>query len=163
MNQILFSYSYLKMLRNSKVSERIFNETQTTGALNFRFKEELQPIDNVEDLAENMQLYSEEMIMSDYKAEFNPDLISSCLQQLQPDNVCILFFAREFADACNKVEPWYKTNYMVEDIPSEWEAQWKESECDPSMFLPESNLFIAKDLSLKKTDSPSIHSSYPTK
>ena len=151
------------MLRNSKVSERIFNEIQTTGTLNFRFKEELQPIDNVEDLAENMQLFSEEMIMSGYKAEFNPDLISSSLQQMQPDNVCVLIFAREFADLCNKVEPWYKTNYMVEEIPTEWEAQWKESKCDPKMFLPEPNLFIAKDLSLKKPDSPSIRSSYPTK
>ena len=47
------------MLRNSEVNERIFNETQTTGELDFRFKEELQPIDNVGDLAENMQLYSE--------------------------------------------------------------------------------------------------------
>ena len=58
------------MLRNSEVNERIFNETQTIGKLDFRFKEELQPIDNVGDLAENMQLYSEEMIISDYKAEF---------------------------------------------------------------------------------------------
>ena len=58
------------MLRNSEVNERIFNEIQTTGELDFRFKEELQPIDNVGDLAENMQLYSEEMIISDYKAEF---------------------------------------------------------------------------------------------
>ena len=70
MNQSLLSYSYLKMLRNSEVNERIFNEIQTTGELDFRFKEELQPIDNVGDLAENMQLYSEEMIISDYKAEF---------------------------------------------------------------------------------------------
>ena len=151
------------MLRSSEVNERIFNEIQTIGELDFRYKEELQPIDNVGDLAENMHLYSEEMIMSDYKAEFNPDLISSCLQQLQPDNVCIFFLAREFADACKKVEPWFKANHMVEDIPSEWEAQWKESKCDPSMFLPEPNKFIAKDLSLKKSDSKSTISLYPTK
>ena len=151
------------MLRNSEVNERIFNETQTIGELDFRFKEELQPIDNVGDLAENMQLYSEEMIMSDYKAEFNPDLISLCLQQLQPDNVCIFMLAREFAEACNKVEPWFKTNYMIEEIPSEWEEQWKASKCDPSMFLPEPNKFIAKDLSLKKPDSQSTISLYPTK
>ena len=163
MNQILLSYSYLKMLRNSEVNERIFYETQKIKELNFRFREELQPIDNVGNLAKNMQLYSEEMIMSDYKAEFNPDLISSCLQQLQPDNVCIFLLAREFADACNKVEPWFKTNYMIEEIPSQWEEQWKASKCDPSMFLPEPNIFIAKDLSLKKPDSQSTISLYPTK
>ena len=163
MNQSLLSYSYLKMLRDSEVNERIFNETQKIGELNFRFKEELQPIDNVEDLAENMQLYSGETIMSDYKAEFNPDLISSCLQQLQPDNVCIFLLAREFADECSKVEQWFKTNYMIEEIPSEWEEQWKASKCDPSMFLPEPNKFIAKDLSLKKPDTQSTISLYPTK
>ena len=151
------------MLRNSEVNERIFNETQTTGELDFRFKEELQPIDNVGDLAENMQLYSEEMIMSDYKAEFNPDLISLCLQQLQLDNVCIFLLAREFADECNKVEPWFKTNYMIEDIPSEWKQPWIASKGAPSMFRPAPNIFIAKDLSLKKPDSQSTISLYPTK
>ena len=163
MNQILLSYSYLKMFRNSEVNERIFYETQKIKELNFRFREELQPIDNVGNLAKNMQLYSEEMIMADYKAEFNPDLISSCLQQLQPDNVCIFLVAREFADACTEVEPWYKTNYMVEEIPQEWEVQWKESTCDPNMFLPEPNIFIAKDLSMKQPDSSSTSPLYPTK
>ena len=163
MNQILLSYSYLKMFRNSEVNERIFYETQKIKELNFRFREELQPIDNVGNLAKSMQLYSEEMIMADYKAEFNPDLISSCLQQLQPDNVCIFLVAREFADACTEVEPWYKTNYMVEEIPQEWEVQWKESTCDPNMFLPEPNIFIAKDLSMKQPDSSSTSPLYPTK
>ena len=163
MNQILLSYSYLKMFRNSEVNERIFYETQKIKELNFRFREELQPIDNVGNLAKNMQLYSEDMIMADYKAEFNPDLISSCLQQLQPDNVCIFLMAREFADACTEVEPWYKTNYMVEEIPQEWEVQWKESTCDPNMFLPEPNIFIAKDLSMKQPDSSSTSPLYPTK
>ena len=163
MNQIFFSYSYLKMFRNSEVNEKIFYETQKIKELNFRFREELQPIDNVGNLAKNMQLYSEDMIMADYKAEFNPDLISSCLQQLQPDNVCIFLVAREFADACTEVEPWYKTNYMVEEIPQEWEVQWKESTCDPNMFLPEPNIFIAKDLSMKQPDSSSTSPLYPKK
>ena len=163
MNQIFFSYSYLKMFRNSEVNERIFYETQKIKELNFRFREELQPIDNVGNLAKNMQLYSEDMIMADYKAEFNPDLISSCLQQLQPDNVCIFLVAREFADACTEVEPWYKTNYMVEEIPQEWEVQWKESTWDPNMFLPEPNIFIAKDLSMKQPDSSSTSPLYPKK
>mgnify|MGYP001184651295 FL=1 len=151
------------MFRNSEVNERIFYETQKIKELNFRFREELQPIDNVGNLAKNMQLYSEEMIMADYKAEFNPDLISSCLQQLQPDNVCIFLVAREFADACTEVEPWYKTNYMVEEIPQEWEVQWKESTWDPNMFLPEPNIFIAKDLSMKQPDSSSTSPLYPKK
>ena len=163
MNQIFFSYSYLKMFRNSEVNERIFYETQKIKELNFRFREELQPIDNVGNLAKNMQLYSEDMIMADYKAEFNPDLISSCLQQLQPDNVCIFLVAREFADACTEVEPWYKTNYMVEEIPQEWKVQWKESTWDPNMFLPEPNIFIAKDLSMKQPDSSSTSPLYPKK
>ena len=153
----------LKMFRNSEVNERIFYETQKIKELNFRFREELQPIDNVGNLAKNMQLYSEDMIMADYKAEFNPDLISSCLQQLQPDNVCIFLVAREFADACTEVEPWYKTNYMVEEIPQEWEVQWKESTWDPNMFLPEPNIFIAKDLSMKQPDSSSTSPLYPKK
>ena len=93
--------------------------------------------------------------------EYNPDLIQSCMNELRPENVCIFFMAREFADSCDKIEPWFKTNYKVEDIPQDWESQWKNLTKCPEMFLPEPNIFIAKDLSLKP--EPEVIDCYPKK
>ena len=42
----------------------------------------------------------------------------------------------------------------------EWEEQWKNLPNHPEMFLPEPNIFIAKDLSLKK---PELTGLVPTK
>ena len=54
-------FSYLKMLRTSHPSQRIFDELQQIKSLGFEFGAEPQPSDNVENLAESMQLYPPEM------------------------------------------------------------------------------------------------------
>ena len=113
----------------------------------------------MENLAENMQLYPSDLIItgSELMFEYDSGLILDCMRQLQPEKACIFFSAREFADICDQVEPWFKTNYKVEDIPSEWSQSWKNLVVDKSsMFLPEPNKFIAKDLSLKKPQESSI-------
>lgn len=155
-------FSYLQMLNSEGPNQRIFNEIQEINQLNFKYKEESQPIDNVEHLAENMQIYPPELTItgSELVFEYNPDLIKSCMKELRPDNVCIFFMARDFADSCDKIEPWFKTNYKIEDIPQEWEKQWQNLPNHPEMFLPEPNIFIAKDLSLKK---PELTGLVPTK
>ena len=105
-------FSYLQMLNSEGPNQRIFNEIQEINQLNFKYKEESQPIDNVEHLAENMQIYPPELTItgSELVFEYNPDLIKSCMKELRPDNVCIFFMARDFADSCDKIEPWFKTN-----------------------------------------------------
>ena len=65
--------------------------------------------------------------------------------------------AREFAEECDQNEPWFKTNYKVEDIPEKWERNWKNCQTLPDMFLPEPNIFIAKDLELKNLESKQLH------
>ena len=117
-----YIFSYLKMLNTAGANERIFKEIQEINRLNFKYKEESQPIENVENLAENMQIYPPELTItgSELMFEYNPDLIESCMQELRSDNVCIFFMARQFADSCDKIEPWFKTNYKIEDIPLGW-------------------------------------------
>ena len=151
---LLATFSYLKMLNEQPANERIFNEIKEIEDLNFKFKEEPQPMDNVENLCENMQVYPPELIITggNLLYDFDPQLIQDCSKALKPESVCLFMTAREFANETDQVEPWFKANYKVEDIPEEWEKNWKNVEVYKELFLPEPNKFIAKDTELKQLD-----------
>ena len=64
-DQVLLAiFSYLKMLNEEGPNQRIFQEIKEIEDLNFKFKEESQPMDNVENLCENMQKYPSELIIT---------------------------------------------------------------------------------------------------
>ena len=64
-------------------------------------------------------------------------------------------------DECKLVEPWFKTRYTVEDIPDGWRKRWADPEALDELHLPEPNVFIAEDTSLKPV--PEINPKYPRK
>ena len=86
--------------------------------------------------------------------------LDECTKALAPENVCIFLIAREFANECDQVEPWFKTNYKIENIPEDWEEKWKSVEVFPDLFLPNPNKFIAKDTNLKEFQSE-VNEAYP--
>ena len=53
-------------------------------------------------------------------------------------------------------------HFTVEDIPKEWDNKWKTVDVYPDLFLPDPNIFIAKDTEQKILDSKDIQS-LPTK
>ena len=59
--QVFFAYtSYLEMLQKAGPSERIFKEIQKIEILDFEHRDEKHPMDNVENLCENMHFYPPE-------------------------------------------------------------------------------------------------------
>ena len=150
------------MIKNQKINERIFDEIKEISKLDFDFEQECSPVVNVEWFSKQMLLYPSELINTvAITYEYNEEMISSILNELRTDNVCILLVSRDFADQCDKVEPLYKTNYRVEDIPQQWKDQWQNMESNSGMFLPKPNSFITKDLSLKKPDTSLKSKIYP--
>ena len=101
------------MLNREGPNQRIFQEIKEIEDLNFKFKEESQPMDNVEHLCENMQKYPSELIMtgSDLIFDYEPDLLRDCAKALSPEKVCLFLISRDFANECDQVEQWFKTNY----------------------------------------------------
>ena len=112
------TFSYLKMLRSEGPSERIFKEIQEIEKLNFEFMEEPQPMDNVENLAENMQVYPPEMILTGghLMMNYDPDLIANCASHLVPEKANFFLMAKEFGQDCDKTETWFGTKYKVRNI-----------------------------------------------
>ena len=77
------------MLKEAGPNERIFKEIQEIDSLNFKYKEEPQPMDNVSDLAESMHIYPSDQIMtgSELLFDYDSELYASCAQKLSPEKV----------------------------------------------------------------------------
>ena len=144
-------FSYLKMLRSQRPSERIFEELKKIKKLDFEFGPEPQAVDNVENLCEGMQLYPPEMYLTggELLFDFDEKLIYQCCQGLNEDDVCICLTSKDYKDVAVKSEKWFKTRYVDEEITAEQLAAWKNAPLQPELFfLPEPNIYIAENVSL---------------
>ena len=152
-----------KMMERVGVSERIFGEIKEIEDLDFEFSEERQPADNVETLCENMHFFPPELYLTgdDLLFEYDGKLISDCLAGLNANEVNVFVMAKEFREECKLTEPWFKTRYTVEDISEERRKRWSDPEVIEEFHLPEPNVFIAEDTSLKPV--PADNPKYPRK
>ena len=149
------------MVQSQKPSERIYKEIQKIEDLDFKFREETQPADNVERLCENMFFYPPELYLTgdDLMFEYDEKVIKRCTDYLKPEKVNIFLMAREYLEECNETEPWFSTKYKTEDIPGDWIESWINPPVIPTMYLPEKNMFIAEDTSFKPI--PAENPKYP--
>lgn len=66
-------YSYLRMLNKMGPQERIFKEIQLVEETSFKFTEEEDAVDMVEELAESMQVYPSEYYLAGSELYFEYD------------------------------------------------------------------------------------------
>lgn len=117
----------------------------------FRFANEEDPADYVEDLCESMHFYPprDYITGNELYFEYDPEAIQKCLDYLVPENANIMIFNEDFDSLeLNKVEPWFKTKYVDIEIPKEWIERWKSIEPLPDFHLPLQNTFLTSDFSL---------------
>jgi len=148
-------FGYIKMLQENGPSERIYGEIQRIEDLNFAFKEESQPSENVETLCENMHFYPPERYLDgdDLMFQYDAEALKTCTEALRTDNVNIFIMSKEIpSEKLDKVEPWFGTSYSEQDISSEWKDAWLKTDLVSEFHLPEENKFIADDTSLRDSD-----------
>ena len=150
------------MMKSQNMNEQFFYEMKQISKLDFDFEEDFDSVYNVKWLSNQMRIYPSELVNTAHVTyEYNPEVISSILNQLKTDNCCVFLMSRDFSNDCDLIEPFYKTNYKVEDIPNEWKDQWQNLERHSDMFLPEKNDYIAEDLSLMQPDTSFNGMKYP--
>ncbi|XP_049910364.1 nardilysin-like [Epinephelus moara] len=152
-----FVFQYLKMLQTLGPQQRIYEEIQKIEANEFHYQEQTDPIEFVENICENMQLFPKEDFLTGDQLmfEFDPQVISAALSPLTPDRANLLLLSPENEGHCTLREKWFGTSYSMEDIPEEWAQRWTgDFELHPELHLPAENKFIATDFTLKTSDCP---------
>ncbi|XP_056151210.1 nardilysin [Lampris incognitus] len=150
-------FQYLKMLQTLGPQQRIYEEIQKIEANEFHYQEQTDPIEYVEDICENMQLFPKEDFLTGDQLmfEFKPEVISEALSLLTPDKANLMLLSPEHEGHCPLREKWFGTHYSMEDIQQEWREQWTGN-LGPNndLHLPAENKFIATDFTLKPPDCP---------
>uniref|UniRef100_A0A3Q4N875 Nardilysin a (N-arginine dibasic convertase) n=1 Tax=Neolamprologus brichardi TaxID=32507 RepID=A0A3Q4N875_NEOBR len=154
-------FQYLKMLQTLGPQQRIYEEIQRIEANEFHYQEQIDPIEYVEDICENMQLFPKEDFLTGDQLmfEFNPgvssSVISAALSLLTPEKANLMLLSPEHEGQCPLREKWFGTQYNMEDIQQEWMEQWTGNlELNADLHLPAENKFIATDFTLKPSDCP---------
>ncbi|PWA19139.1 hypothetical protein CCH79_00020776, partial [Gambusia affinis] len=167
-------FQYLKMLQNLGPQQRIYEEIQKIEDNEFRFQEQTDPIEFVENICENMQLFPKPDLLTADQLMFHydPEVIRTALSLLTPLRANLLLLAPENEGSCPLQEKWFGTSYSCDgtarlcpeqvfmvsvssDIPEEWERRWESDfELNADLHLPAENRFIATDFNLKKSDCP---------
>ncbi|XP_071342752.1 nardilysin-like [Trachinotus anak] len=152
-----FVFQYLKMLQTLGPQQRIYEEIQKIEANEFHYQEQTDPIEFVENICENMQLFPKEDFLTGDQLmfDYDPEVISAALSLLTPDRTNLLLLSPENEGHCPLREKWFGTCYSMEDIPEEWAQRWAgDFELHPDLHLPAENKFIATDFTLKTSDCP---------
>ncbi|XP_051979977.1 nardilysin b [Xyrauchen texanus] len=150
-------FQYLKMLKSVGPQKRIYEEIQKIETNEFQYQEQTSPIEFVENICENMQLYPKEDFLcgDQLMFEYNPEVIKAALMHLTPETANVLLLSPKHEGHCPLKEKWFGTQYSVEDIPQEWRDLWTgDFQLNPDLHLPAENKFIATDFPLKISDCP---------
>uniref|UniRef100_A0A087X7I9 Nardilysin convertase n=1 Tax=Poecilia formosa TaxID=48698 RepID=A0A087X7I9_POEFO len=150
-------FQYLKMLQKLGPRQRIYEEIQRIEANEFHYQEQIDPIENVEDICECMQLFpKEDFLTGDHLMfEYNPEVIGAALSLLTPEKANLMLLSPEHEGQCPLREKWFGTQYSVEDIEKKWTERWSGNmEPNSDLHLPAANEFIATDFTLKPSDCP---------
>lgn len=108
-------FSYLALIKEKGVTEKIFNDMKLLEDMNFQYMEESEPVDNVEEISANMQIYPPKDYLTgpDLMFEYNSDYIIQVLNKLSPDSVNIIILDSTLGDNIyNQMEPWFSTRYV---------------------------------------------------
>lgn len=157
-------FQYLKMLQQMGPQQRIFEEIQKIEANEFHYQEETDPIENVENICENMQLFQKEDFLTGDQLlfEYKPEVIADALNRLTPNKANLLLLSPENEGKCNLKEKWFGTQYDIEEIQVKWKDLWESDfDLNPELHHPERNNYIATDFTLKTSDC--IDTEYPVK
>ncbi|XP_071354291.1 nardilysin-like [Trachinotus anak] len=150
-------FQYLKMLQTLGPQQRIYEEIQKIEANEFHYQEQIDPIEYVEDICENMQLFPKEDFLTGDQLmfEFNPEVISAALSLLTPEKANLMLLSPEHEGQCPLREKWFGTQYSMEDIQQQWMERWTgHLDLNNDLHLPAENKFIATDFTLKPSDCP---------
>lgn len=142
-------FRYIELMKQEGIREALFQEEKQLSQLHFRFLEKTEPIHLVSNLARQMQRYPvEQVISADYTfREFSPQLISSYLEPIRPDNMLLTLSAPDLPT--NQTESYYQTAFSIRELNAAELQQLSTSTAEKSLYIRGANPFIARNLQLQ--------------
>ena len=151
-------FQYIAMLKTKGPQRWIYDEVTKVSAINVKYKSKSRTFSYVTGLAKSLHYYpnSEVLLGGNLLRKYDPKLITETLNLLNPKNMYIIFVSKNAINAddlCEaSEEKWYGTKYMDYSMKNieEWASPSRENK---DLYMPEPNLFVASDLSIRDVRS----------
>ncbi|WP_417579110.1 insulinase family protein [Nitrincola sp.] len=147
-------FGYVNLLQKQGLNANLYQEESELAVLQFQFRDQPQPIHEVMMLAQMQQRYPvENLLNANYLLEsFEPELINSYLQQLNPDNLLLTLQHPQVTPELT--EKRYNAGYRFAAIEPQRLNLWQEATPEAELQLRELNPFIPDSLALTERDDP---------
>jgi insulysin len=142
-------FSYISLLKSGQLPEHYYKEKQAIAEFSFIYHEKVRPLDNVSQLAINMQHYPvDDYIFGDYiMSSMDHNNIDHLLSYLHVNNMRITHVSQN--NQFTQTSAWYQVPYHVNKIAKKQLAKWCELS-DPKnksaerngLYLPGANPYI---------------------
>ncbi|MBU2926557.1 insulinase family protein [Colwellia sp. 1_MG-2023] len=143
-------FSYIGLLKSTKIPCYYYKEKQTIAELAFIYHEKCPPLDNVSQLVINMQHYpAKDYIFGDYiMSGMSHKNVNHLLNYLNADNVRIIHVSQN--NRFSKTSTWYQVPYHVTKIEKHLLTRWHNLSTPTSeafqenkaLYLPKENPYI---------------------
>lgn len=121
-------FAYIGMLRREGPKDWIAQEVKDVADMNFRYVSKTEPSSYATSLANNMQIYPSDKIISGASLVFKIDLgeVERIMTFLSPQNCMAVIRHKGVASRATKKEEWYGTKYTDFSFTSEQQIKWGE-------------------------------------
>ena len=151
-------FAYIRLVKTAGVEAWRYAEEQKLADIAFRFAEARGAVATARRLAAGLQRYSvEEVLRGPYlMEEYRPQLITSLLDRLVPDNVFLQVIAKGVET--DDTTPFYGVDFGIAPIPATTLARWahgahgEDGDLDARLALPAPNPFIPERLTAHAFD-----------
>lgn len=153
-------FQAINRVRNSKKRRSIYQEQKLLAIQQFKYAEKVPPVTYAQRLSAGMHVFHVEDILRGpvMMADYNPQLIDRFLHYLRPENVVIVMSAPEAKT--DKVTHFYGSKYGLQKPNRKQIEHWTNAGLNTRINLPEENLFIAKNVAVKKIEVDSLACTY---
>lgn len=141
-------FSYIALVKENEIRKLYFDEEAKLTNINFKFSEKGSPMNYVRSLSAILHEFEpNEVLSATYKlTEFNPKLITSYLEHLNPENMLVTVRSKDVN--ANKETTWFKAPYAVKELSISQVNALKKAKALPELALPQPNDFIPENTDL---------------
>ena len=143
-------FDYIEKIRQKGISEQRFLEMQSLARLDFRFREQGNPMHEVMSLSRYLQDYpAEDVLRAPWLVErFAPEQYRDILDRLTPANLLVFVLAPEQELVNPNRTEWYDAAWTREALDPEALRAQSVPELAAQLRLPPENPFVPEDLAM---------------
>ncbi|MBU2955082.1 insulinase family protein [Marinobacter sp. F3R08] len=143
-------FDYIEKVRQAGIKEQRFLEMQNLARIDFRFREQGNPLHEAMRLSRSLKDYPpEDLLRAPWLVErFAPEQYRDILDKLTPENLLVFVLAPEPGLENPNQTPWYETAWAREALDPKALASQRLPQLSAQLRLPAENPFVPENLSM---------------